>query len=50
MDLFVDMGILKDLQSALTSFGNMMCEREMVVNIILEIFRLEVWRQVFVFV
>lgn len=43
------MGVLKGLQSVLTSFGNTMCEKEMVVNIILEMFRVGVWGRVFVF-
>lgn len=50
MDLIVDMGVLKDPQSALTSFGNIMCEREMVVHIILDMFCLKIWGQMFVFV
>lgn len=47
--MILDRGVLKDLQSALTSFGNMMCERDMVVNIVLEMFHIGVWGRVFVF-
>lgn len=43
------MSVLKELQSALACFGNMICVRNMVVNIILELVFVEVWEQMFVF-
>lgn len=43
------MCVLKELQSVLASFGNMLYEREVLVNIILEMFPFKVWGRMFGF-